>query len=80
MRAVAAKVALGEADAGIVYRTDIAAADGRLDEVAIPDAQNVIADYPIVVVHDGDAARAFVDFVLGERGRAALADGGFELP
>ena len=79
VRAVAAKVALGEADAGIVYRTDIRA-DDRLDEVVIPDAQNVIADYPIVVVHETDAARAFVEFVLGDTGRLALSDAGFELP
>ena len=79
VRAVAAKVALGEADAGIVYRTDIRA-DDRLDEVVIPDAQNVIADYPIVVVHETDAARAFVEFVLGDTARLALSDAGFELP
>ncbi len=79
VRAVAAKVALGEADAGLVYRTDIRA-DDRLDEVVIPDAQNVIADYPIVVVRRTDAAQSFVEFVLGDTGRLALSDAGFELP
>lgn len=80
VRAVAAKVALGEADAGIVYRTDIAANPGRLEQVPIPDGENVIAGYPIVVVRDGRPARQFVDFVLGDAGRSALVDAGFELP
>ena len=80
VRAVAAKVALGEADAGIVYRTDIAANEDRLDAVAIAATDNVVADYPIVVLRRGAAARAFVDFVLDEPGRNALADAGFELP
>jgi molybdate transport system substrate-binding protein len=80
VRAVAAKVALGEADAGIVYRTDIVADDARLDEVVIPDAYNVIADYPIVVVREGEAAQSFVAFTLDGTGRDALADAGFELP
>jgi molybdate transport system substrate-binding protein len=80
VRAVAAKVALGEADAGIVYRTDIVANDEQLDEVLIPDALNITAEYPIVVVNDDPAARAFVEFVTGEPGRRALAAAGFELP
>lgn len=80
VRAVAAKVALGEADAGIVYRTDIVANDVRLDEVAIPDAINVVAEYPIVVIDHGLTAQSFVEFVTGVSGRDALAEAGFELP
>lgn len=80
VRAVAAKVALGEADAGIVYRTDIVANEGQLDEVVIPDALNVATEYPIVVMIDDLAARAFVEFVIGGPGRRALASAGFELP
>jgi molybdate transport system substrate-binding protein len=80
VRAVAAKVAIGEADAGIVYRTDIAANSHALDEVVIPDPQNVLADYPIVVVSDSAAAHQFVDFVTGATGRRLFADAGFELP
>ncbi len=80
VRAVAAKVALGEADAGIVYRTDIFADGERLDEVVIPDPQNITADYPIEVLHDGVNAQAFVDFVLGATGRVVLSDAGFEIP
>ncbi len=80
VRAVAAKVALGEADAGIVYRTDIFANSGKLDEVSIPDTVNVVADYPIVVVTDSAAARAFVELSIGEVGRGALVEAGFEAP
>jgi len=80
VRAVATKVALGEADAGIVYHTDIEASDGRLAEVVVPDDQNVVVEYPIVVVDDGPDARAFVEAVLGSDGRSALAAAGFELP
>lgn len=80
VRAVAAKVALGEADAGIVYRTDVVANDARLDQVTIPDSINVLAEYPIVVMNDSPAARSFVELVSGESGRTALDAAGFELP
>ncbi len=73
VRAVASKVALGEADAGIVYRTDIAAYPGQLDSVEIPSQLNVTAAYPIVVVRNSGAADALLAFVLGEAGRQALA-------
>lgn len=80
VRAVAAKVALGEADAGIVYRTDVVAATGRIEGVRIADADNVIADYPIAVVDGGDVATEFVAHVLGTSGRAVLVDHGFVAP
>lgn len=82
VRAVVTKVALGEADAGIAYATDLAASDGRVDGVEIPAAVNVVAQYPIVVPAEGDRERAqpFVDFVLGPEGRAILADFGFGVP
>lgn len=80
VRAVAAKVAIGEADAGIVYRTDVVANDARLDQVTIPDSINVVAEYPIVVMNDSPDARAFVELVTGESGRSALDAAGFGLP
>lgn len=79
VKAVARTVAAGEADAGIVYATDVAGA-GRVD---IPDAANVVATYPVAVVRatgDRAGAQAFVDRLLGPAGRAALAGQGFELP
>lgn len=81
VRAVFSKVALGEADAGIVYTSDITGADaagvGRLD---IPDALNTIAAYPIAVLSDSPnpaLAQAFVDLALSSAGQAVLAEHGF---
>ncbi|HEU5347921.1 MAG TPA: molybdate ABC transporter substrate-binding protein, partial [Ktedonobacterales bacterium] len=58
VKAVLAKVALGEADAGIVYTTDAATASGRVGTVAIPDALNSIALYPAGVVKTAKQAAA----------------------
>jgi molybdate transport system substrate-binding protein len=83
VRAVANKVTLGEADAGIVYSTDVTAAGEDAGGVEIPDDVNVVAEYPIAVTAesgDPDTARAFVDFVLGEEGQAILARYGFAPP
>jgi len=80
VRAVLSKVALGEADAGIVYRSDIAAAGDDVEGVEIPLDQNVPASYPIAVLTSAPnpaAARAFVDFVTSRRGQEILAKHGF---
>lgn len=79
VKAVARKVAAGEADAGIVYVTDVPAGAS----VAIPEADNVEATYPVAVVRASghrDDAEAFVDRLLGPEGRKALGDHGFLLP
>ena len=76
VRAAAAKVALGEADASIVYRTDIG---DRLEAVEVEPACNVLADYPIVAVSDRQEAQQFVDFVLADAA-GILVDAGFEVP
>ena len=83
VKAVVTKVRLGEADAGIAYTTDVQAAGADVDGVDIPDEQNVVAEYPIVVTTEAPNPRlgqAFVDFVLGETGQAVLADHGFVTP
>lgn len=83
VRGALSTVALGEADAALVYASDIVAADGRVERVAIPPEVNVQATYPIAALADAanpDAARMFVDFVLGRQGRAILADHGFAPP
>lgn len=83
VRAVLSRVALGEADAGIVYVTDVAAADGRVEGVVIPDEANVVARYPIAALadaSDAETAQAFVAAVLGGLGRRVLADKGFAAP
>ena len=78
---VLAKVQLGEADAGIVYVTDVTsdvAADVTL--IDIPDTVNVIASYPVAAVTDGnaDAANAFITYLLSPEGQATLASFGFQ--
>ncbi len=73
---VVAKVELGEADAGVVYGTDVTqevAPD--LKVIQIPDQYNVIADYPIAATSDAKnptVAKAFVDFVLSSDGQAIM--------
>lgn len=82
-RAVLNKVALGEADAGIVYTTDVRAAGDAVRGVVIPDDMNIVAEYPIAVTAeapDPDGARAFVDFVLSPTGQDILAAHGFTSP
>ena len=80
VKGVVTKISLGEADAGIVYVTDVAAAQGKLEGVAIPDDQNMIATYPIAALAESehpDDAQAFVDLVLSAAGQKVLADNGF---
>jgi molybdate transport system substrate-binding protein len=79
VRAVLARIALGEADAGIVYVTD-AAGDERLRTIEIPERSNVVAEYAIGVVAKTPSealASSFVALVLGARGQAVLAKHGF---
>ncbi len=83
VKAVVSKVTLGEADAGIVYTTDVKAAGDKADGVAIPDDVNVLATYPAVVTKAAKnpvAAAAFVAFLGSADGRKILADAGFGLP
>ena len=77
VRAAAAKVALGEADAAIVYRTDVT--DG-LDAIEIDPTCNVRAEYPIVQVGPGRDAASFVDFVTSDDAATVLEAAGFDAP
>ena len=80
VKGVVTKVSLGEADAGIVYVTDVDAANGKLEGVTIPDDLNVIATYPIAALRDSEHAgdaQAFIDLVLSAGGQKILADNGF---
>lgn len=75
-------VASGEADAGLVYVTDVARAEG-VEEIPLTDATSPTTAYPIAVMTTGDArvaAQGFVDFVLGQRGQEMLAAAGFASP
>lgn len=81
VKSVYTKVALGEADAGIVYVTDttIGAAD-KVSRLDIPDMFSTIATYPIAPILDSknaDLADAFIAFVLSQEGQAILSRHGF---
>jgi molybdate transport system substrate-binding protein len=83
VKAVVTKVSLGEADAGIVYVTDVAAGGDKVEGVEIPEGQNVLATYPIATVKEGkaqDQARAFMDLVLSAEGQQVLEEHGFLPP
>jgi molybdate transport system substrate-binding protein len=80
---VVAKITSGEADAAIVYTSDVAAAGDAVRSVEIPDAVNVVASYPIAAVTGSaalDQATAFVDYVRSPEGQAVLEQYGFGPP
>ena len=81
VRAVLAKVSLGEADAGVVYTSDVSgSAAEQVQRIPIPVALNPTASYPIAAIQDSPQpglARAFVDFVLSQPGQKILAKHGF---
>ena len=81
VKQVVAKVQLGEADAGIVYTSDVtpAVAD-KLIQIDVPDKYNVLATYPIAVLKSApqaDLAKTFADYVLSDKGQAVLQKWGF---
>jgi molybdate transport system substrate-binding protein len=83
VKGVVSKVALGEADAGFVYATDVKPVESDVAVVEIPPDAQPPVEYQIAVVAESErkeAARAFVERLLGEQGRAALAAAGFGLP
>nr|WP_090277443.1 molybdate ABC transporter substrate-binding protein [Mycolicibacterium komanii] len=77
------KVTSGQADAGIVYVTDVREAGALVTAVPIPEAADVVNVYPIATLEDSahrDRAQEFVDAVIGEAGRQVLAEAGFGKP
>ncbi len=81
VKAVLTKVVLGEADAGIVYSSDITAdVAEQVQTLALPDELNTIASYPIAPIRDSEQAAlaaAFIGYVRSAEGQAVLADFGF---
>jgi molybdate transport system substrate-binding protein len=80
---VVTKVTLGEADAGVVYVTDVKENESKAEGVPIPASQNDITEYPIVQVKgapNASAAKAFISYVLGPNGQQVLASFGFLPP
>jgi molybdate transport system substrate-binding protein len=82
VKGVVAKVQLGEADAGIVYGTDVTPSVAPdLNKIDIPGSVNVVADYPIALTKEAKnakAAQAFIDFVMSSAGQSILKKWGFQ--
>lgn len=80
---VLGKVTSGEADAGVVYLTDVKTAGGKVEGIPFAEADKAINKYPIATVaasKNKDLAHAFVAAVTGSAGRKILADAGFGTP
>lgn len=83
VKAVLTKVALGEVDAGLVYRTDVRSGGDAVEGIEVPAAASVVNRYPIAALADAphpDAAAAFLAFATGADGRAVLDEFGFGAP
>ncbi|MFJ4688085.1 molybdate ABC transporter substrate-binding protein [Streptomyces sp. NPDC091377] len=77
------KVVLKEADASVVYKTDVQAAGDKVEGVEFPEAADAVNDYPITLLKDApnaDTAEAFIDLVRSAEGRRVLTGAGFLKP
>lgn len=83
VRSALNKVELGEVDAALVYATDVPTRPQWVEGIDVPEAERVVNHYPIAVLtgaRDPAIAQEFVDLVLSDDGRRALADFGFRAP
>jgi molybdate transport system substrate-binding protein len=83
VKAALTKVELGEVDAAMVYRTDVASAGDKVKGIPFPEAADAINDYliaPLKASGNAGAASAFVAWVLSDHGRSVLSEAGFDLP
>ena len=83
VKGIVGKLALGEADAGFVYATDVRAASSRLIAIPLPKRSQPSVRYEVAVVKgaaDREAALEFVSDLLGTDGRAELKKAGFAVP
>ena len=83
VRQVLTKVAMGEADAGIVYKTDALTMPDKVQIVEVPPAIDVVAEYPMATLKAAphtDLARDFVRLVLSKEGEKVLTSAGFSAP
>jgi molybdate transport system substrate-binding protein len=83
VKAVLTKVSLGEVDGALVYRTDVKAAGDKVEGIPFAEAGQAVNDYPIAPLAkapNAAAAKAFVEFVLSDEGRAVLGAAGFGSP
>ncbi len=77
------KVITGEADAGLVYVTDVIAAGDEVEGIEFPESGSAVNIYPIATIDgcdEADLAQEFADLVLGVTGQTALAEAGFAKP
>jgi molybdate transport system substrate-binding protein len=80
---VLGKVASGEADAGLVYVTDVKSAGGKVTGIPFPEAEKAVNTYPIAAVEGSrhkELAAAFIALVTGGEGQKTLRDAGFGVP
>lgn len=83
VRSALNKVVLKEADAAVVYKTDVRAAGEKVEGVEFPESADAITDYPITLLKESentDAARAFIALVRSAEGRKVLTEAGFLEP
>lgn len=77
------RVAEGEADAGLVYTTDVTAAGDKLEGVEFPESDEAVNKYPVAVntkSKDPEGAQAFEDYLLSSDGQKVLSEAGFGTP
>src|SRR5262245_27421247 len=83
VKAVLAKVSLGEVDAALVYKTDVKAAGAKVSGIDFPEAGKAVNDYPVAAcakAPNPNGAKAFIDYVLSDKGKAVLTQAGFDGP
>lgn len=83
VRQIFLKISLGEADAAIVYRTDVPTTNQNVRLVPVPATVNVMAEYPIAALSSSRhpaLAQAWIEFVRSQSGRATLKQAGFGVP
>ncbi len=80
VKATLTKVQLGEADAAIVYRSDVLSAGERVHGVPIPATVNQTLDYPLIRLTDDPTTVEVMAFILSDQGRKRLRDNGFLTP
>ena len=83
VKGIMLKVARGEADAGIVYHSEVIASDGQVEGVKIPTEFNIVAEFPIGIVKNSaniKEAQRFIDYLLSPEGQSLLTQYGFQTP
>jgi len=83
VKGIMLKVAGGEADAGIVYHSEVIASDGQVEGVKIPTKFNIVAEFPLGIIKNSankQEAQRFIDYLLSPVGQSLLTQYGFQTP